>query len=316
MEFPLNWGGLKCRPGVEPQRAGSVWRRIIGSTKTVGLAVACALLLPACSAIKVAYNQAPELGYWYLDSYFDFNGAQSLQVKEDIASLQAWHRQTQLPAYVESLQKVRALMPQDITTNQACGIYTDVRGKLLAITGRAEPAMVGLVGKLQPAQLTHLKEKFAKGDAEFRDDYIDTSAASARNKRHKMALKRAEMLYGRLDEAQIAVLNRRVDNSVFDAATSLAERQRRQQDVLQTLAPLVAGQAPSDKIQVAVHGLQERMLASPDVAHRAYLEKLTQDACQTFAELHNSTTPTQRAKAVEVLDGYAQDFKLLNQRKT
>ncbi len=31
--------------------------------------------LSACSAIKIGYNNLPELSYWWLDGYVDFDGA-------------------------------------------------------------------------------------------------------------------------------------------------------------------------------------------------------------------------------------------------
>jgi hypothetical protein len=42
------------------------------------------------------------------------------------------------------------------------------------------------------------------------------------------------------------------------------------------------------------------------------MDKLTHDSCATLAELHNSTTPAQRHKAVETLQRYEQDFRALN----
>ena len=35
--------------------------------------LAFASALQACSAVKIAYNQAPTLAYLYLDGYMDFN---------------------------------------------------------------------------------------------------------------------------------------------------------------------------------------------------------------------------------------------------
>ena len=60
-------------------------------TRGVTLAkIGCALVLGAalvgCSAVKLAYNNLPEFGYWWLDSYVDFNGAQSPRVKEQLAA--------------------------------------------------------------------------------------------------------------------------------------------------------------------------------------------------------------------------------------
>jgi hypothetical protein len=54
------------------------------------LLIIAAVLLPGlagCSAIKLAYNQAPDLTYWWLDGYFDFNGQQSPKVRDELAKL-------------------------------------------------------------------------------------------------------------------------------------------------------------------------------------------------------------------------------------
>lgn len=304
MKFPL-YCGFAGR--LSHATRASFRPRIIG----VLAVLAAGVLMQACSAIKVAYNQAPELGYWQLDSYFDLNSTQGAQVKNELARLQGWHRETQLPAYIAALQKLETQLPGNIDARQACSIVADVRTKLVTMTSHAEPAMAGLVVQLGSQQLANLERKFAKGDEEFKDDFIDASAKSARNKRYKQAVKRAEMLYGRLEERQLAVINERIDRSSFDAKLSLAERQRRQQDALQTLRPLVGGQASATAALPAVHGWLERAYNSPTPAHRAYMEELTQDGCKTFAEVHNSTTPEQRRKAVEVVQGYAQDFRLL-----
>ena len=60
----------------------------------------------------------------------------------------------------------------------------------------------------------------------------------------------------------------------------------------------------------------DRVFASPSAPYRNYLESMTQESCQTFAELHNSTTPAQRKKAAETLRDYARDFKALVAQKS
>ncbi|AYQ28266.1 MULTISPECIES: DUF6279 family lipoprotein [unclassified Polaromonas] len=302
---------MLTRPPAAGAAAGRC-TRIIGVLGVLALAVA----LQGCSVMKIAYNQAPELAYWHLDGHFDFTDAQTLQVKADLAKLQAWHRQTQLPAYIETLQKLRQQIPADMDAAGACALYADVRSKLIAVTNRAEPAVVALVGTLNADQLVKLQTRFAKGNAEYREDFLDGSRKARRDKRYKQAVSRAEMLYGSLDHKQLAVIAHRIDNSHFSAPVSYEEKLRRQQDALQTLRPLVAGQAAPEKTQAAMKGLLERTLNSPDPAYRAYMDKLTQDACSGFAELHNSTTPAQRSKAVETLLRYEQDFKTLHLQKS
>lgn len=280
-------------------------------TRIISL-LALASLLQACSAVKLAYNQAPELAYWYLDSYADFTDTQSLQVKEELVKLHTWHRQTQLPAYVETLQKVQKLLPADVTGPVACAVVDDVRRKLVAVSDQAEPAVGALADTLRAVQFTQMERKFDKNNAAYREDYVNAKPKDSYAKRYKQAINRAEMLYGRLDERQLALITRQVEQSRFNAALSYTERLRRQQDTLQNLRALMANPSPGEPTRKAVRALLERSINSPNMAYRDYLEALTQDGCKNFAELHNSTSPDQRRKAVQTLNNYEQDLRVLS----
>ncbi len=289
-------------------------KRIISLLAT---ALFAALLLPACSAVKIAYNQGPDLAYWYLDGYVDFSDAQSLQVKAELTKLQAWHRQTQLPGYIDSLQKLQQQMPLDFSAAQACSVYSDVRQKLLAVVTEAEPAMVILAGSMAPQQIALMERKFAKGNAEYREEFVDGTPKARRTKRYKLAVNRAEMLYGPLDDRQLAVIEQTIARSRFDAARAYAERLRRQQDTLQTLRAVHSSRGPTptafgaEKTRTAMRALLDRSVNSPDETYRDHQEKTTGDTCKAFADLHNSTSALQRKKAVETLNSYEQGLKAL-----
>ncbi len=282
--------------------------------KLLGL-LALAGFLQACSFVKVAYNQAPEMAYWYLDSYVDFNGTQSIQINDELAKLQAWHRQTQLPGYIDTLQKLKQKMPAEIDAAQACEVFSDVRRKLVAVSAQAEPAVLALAATLNPDQLARMERKFVKGNADYVDDFIETTPKASRNKRYKRAVSRAEMLYGRLDDKQLGLIDRAIGQSRFDARLSYTERVRRQRDTSQALRAMAATPAAiaaaTGTSRSAWRGVFERSLNSPNIEYREYLEKLTQDGCRAFADLHNSTTEAQRKKAVEIINGYAQDLSAL-----
>ena len=281
------------------------------ATRIISL-LALASLLQACSAVRLAYNQAPDLAYWYLDSYADFNGAQSLQVKEELVKLHTWHRQTQLPAYMDTLQKVQKLISGDVTGPAACAVVDDIRRKLVAVSDQAEPAVGALAYTLRAEQLTQMERKFDKNNTAYRDDYVNATPKDSHTKRYKQAINRVEMLYGRLDEKQLSLITRQVEQSRFSAALSYTERLRRQQDMLQNLRAVMAHPNPGEPTRRVVRALLERSINSPSVAYRAYLEALTQDGCKNFAELHNSTSPDQRRKAVQTLNHYEQDLKALS----
>ncbi len=305
MKFPVNLGSRAWR-AARPELKRAL--QIIGVLLLGGT-------LLACSAVKLAYNQATELAYWQLHSYFEFDDTQKPLVREQLARIHLWHRQTQLPAYVETLEKWKAWLPAEIDETRACGIFEEVKTRLQAISDRAVPAMGSVVGTLGPEQLDALKRKFSKLNAAYRDDFLAGSPEDLINRRLKKAVSRAEMLYGTLDDRQLAVLRSRITQSVFDARLALAEHQRRQRDALQSLRPLIAGRATAEQASPLMQAYLDRAIHSPDPAYRSYQERLTHDSCQTFTALHNSTTAAQRARAVQTLQGYAQDFGILVARR-
>lgn len=275
-----------------------------------------AFALAGCGAIKLAYNHAPELMYLYIDRYFDFDAGQKHEMKAELTRLQSWHRKTQLGAYIETLNKLQPQMSADFSAAQACETVTDVRAKLLAVATQIEPGAARVALHFNDRQFDQMEKKFARDNAKFRDDYLNASPAKLRSKRVKDATERAEKLYGRLGERQLAALTQSIHQSRFDAKIAYTERLRRQGAMLQTLraladAPPGAEAAAQQRAVEAVHGLLQQPFVSSEPAYRRYLETQTQDACKSFADLHNVTTPEQRQHAVKTLRQYEDDFRLL-----
>lgn len=275
--------------------------------------LACAAaLLQGCTAIKLGYNTAPTVSYWWLDGYFDFNEAQAQRVRDDLGALQQWHRGDQLPEYAELLQRAQALVAQpQVTPAQVCVIVEEARQQLDGIAARAESGAAALATSLTPPQLEHLQAKYADRNAEFRKDWLDASPAKVREKRYDKALDRAETVYGRLDPAQRALIREQIDASTYDPRILNTERIRRQQDTLATLRSLAGGQGTADQAARAMRGLFDRYKESPAPAYRSYAQRQIEELCEGFALAHNTTTPAQRTKAVNRLKSYERDVREL-----
>jgi hypothetical protein len=273
--------------------------------------IIAATLLSGCSAIKLAYNQAPDLTYWWLDGYFDFNEQQTPKVRDELTKLFAWHRASELPKTADLLAQASQLMAGEVSAQQACRMYEQGRSLLDNITNQALPTMAELAPTITPDQITHLKHKYAKNAAEFSRDYISGSAADRQAKRLKQAIERSETFYGKLEEPQIAVIKQALASSSFDAAATLKERQRRQQELINLLGGLASAKASSATSSQTLRAYIQRAWEAPDPVYRAYTQRLTQESCASFANVHASTTPAQRANAVKVLKAYEVDLRVL-----
>lgn len=287
------------------------YRSVFGTTVLIMLAA----LLQACSAVRVAYNQAPDLTYWWLDGYFDFNEQQSPRVRDELSRLFAWHRTNELPKLAALLARTQALMPGDITARQSCELYDDVRGMIDRATAYALPQLAELSQTLTPEQLDHLQRKYAKNREEFQREWTRGSPQEQMERRIRRAVERSEMLYGRLDDTQLAMIRQAVTSSAFDPTVAIREMQRRQNDSLSVLRDLSQSKPGNGNAQSALQSLIARNWQSPDANYRAYSQRMVQQGCASFAAIHASTSATQRQKAVQVLKGYETDVRsLLAQR--
>ena len=208
----------------------------------IGGCLLALLLLGGCSAVRVGYNQAPALAWWWLDGYMDFDATQAPKVKDALARWFAWHRSTQLPDYADLLAAAQQQVMQPATPAQVCRWNDDLRVRLNAAFAQGVPLAADLLPLLKPAQLAQLERRYRKSNLEFEEDFLQQP-----DERQKAAIKRtvdrAEMLYGRLDDNQRRLIAAGVAASPFDPAAWYAERQALQSQTLQTLARLTAGGA-------------------------------------------------------------------------
>ena len=235
-----------------------------------------------------------------------------MQVKDDLNKLQTWHRQTQLPTYIDMLQKMQQKIPFDINAQDACNILSDARRKFLVVSDQSQAAVVTMLDTMTSNQIETLARKFEKGNTDYRNDYLQTAKPVNQTKRYKQAISRAEMLYGQLDDKQMSLIALQIEKSRFNAPLAYAERQRRQQDTLQTLRTLLKNQTTTEQKKLAVRSLFERSIVSPNPDYAEYLDALTKENCANLASLHNTTSISQRRKAIEKLMGYEQDMKTLS----
>lgn len=272
---------------------------------------ALCLALAACSAVRLGYNQAPTLAYWWLDGYADFDDPQTHQVHLAIERWFDWHRRTQLPDYAALLARAQSEVRHDITPQQACRWWTDLRARGESAVAHALPDLATIAATLRPEQLRHVQQRYDKSNREFRDEFLDGDRTERLERSLKRTVERAEMLYGRLDDTQRATLARRLGESPFDPQRWEAERLARQRDAMALLTRIASDELPREQAVNALKAYVATWNRSPRDDYRRYADQLEQFNCQLVASLHNGTTPAQRQHAAGKLKGWEQDARAL-----
>jgi hypothetical protein len=286
----------------------------LGSTRLGGiiLALALALGLSACSAIKLGYNSLPNLAFLWLDGYVDFSDEQQPLVRDELARLHTWHRQQELPRLLELLARMEQMAPGEFTAQQACAVVADVRVRLNAVAEQAAPRAIAIASSFTGRELRYLSRKFRRKNEQFHKEWVAIPAAERHDKRFQKMVERLETFYGRLDEPQRAALRQRLAQSVYDPARTATEWQRRQAELLELLHRLTARRGvPEAEAGALLRGWLARIEQAPDPAYRAYQEALLQEGCSTVAAVHQSTSAAQREQAANRLRAYQRDVREL-----
>lgn len=280
------------------------------AARWLGLLLALALL-GGCSSMRLAYNNAPQLAWWWLDAYVDFSREQAPRVKQALQELLDWHRSTQLPHYLPALAAARKLVAGPVTADQVCRWQDHARERIEPTLQRALTAAAAQLPGLSETQFRHIEAHQLKSLDEVRDNFLQDDPAERQAAAVKRAVERAERLYGRLEAAQRRVVQAGVQASPFDPVRWLKERQRRQRELMATLRRLAADGADADQRLAALRMLLAHSERSPDADYRDYQARLTAYDCAFTAQIHNATTPAQRQAALNTLQGWENDLRAL-----
>ncbi|WP_147321283.1 DUF6279 family lipoprotein [Rhodoferax lacus] len=282
--------------------------RRLSTAKIAALALLL-VLLQACSAVKVAYGQAPALLSWQLDSYLDLSSLQKARLAGDMDQLHAWHRKTQLPLYAEFLAKNRPRFAQDWSKAQACTAFSEAKTQLQPALDQLESVGSWLLPDLSKKQLAYLENKLADSNAKWRDEWLDVSAEALLKTRYKQLLSRSEFLYGDLAAEQKKAIRSLLEKSSFDARKSYALRIARQTEFLELVRQASPATAEADRLKA--QALVQSLLARDAQTTTPYQADLRDEGCALFADIHNLTTPAQRLRAVSTLKAYEEDLLAL-----
>lgn len=276
------------------------------------------LALSGCSLVVSGYNNAPKLYmFLWLNPHLDLNAAQEKQAMADLQHVLEWHRREQLPLYAKWLSQSQQLAPDDVSADQVCALIDEAADSLEPLLTQFEEPTARLGLSLSPKQLQVLRKKYTEDLKDYRKEWkLDSSKQAQLEVQTDKGQENAERFYGRLSPAQKKLLTQLAQNSGFEGERSYAERVRLQQDNLAMHERIVQNRPAPEEARAMVREWLQSVLHTPDPAYAAYLKKRKRTNCEASAQLHNTTTAEQRARAVKVLKGYEDDVRKLIRYKS
>ena len=290
----------------------SFWFRIITASL---VAVSMSVILTGCSAVRLGYNNLPDIASWWLDSYIDFSDTQGPQAKAALQQLQTWHRKEELPAIAELLVQAQTLAPQNITPEQACKIWEGAQVRIESFIQESSRLAAPVVSQLSAKQFKHLEKEWATRNEDWKKQWVQGTPDSRIKKRVDLAAERFNSFYGDLNLEQRQVLKQQFLQSTWSPEESYQRRLKRQQQQLMALqamsSEITKPAMPLPQVEKALQSLILQSVRPKDAGDLSKQLQLEQQACQNLAQLHNTMSPAQRLKAQRKLKDYETDVREL-----
>jgi hypothetical protein len=276
----------------------SRWLKHIAITLTIALA------LGACSRMGLAYRNLDYIIPWTLGDYLNMNGEQKSWLNDRLKDHLQWHCNTQLPGYLDWLDRLQDMIATNQVTDAALQERTREAEQAIAETAREiTPSAIELLQGLDDKQVAEMNEAFAKDQRKRQDEYLKPPLERQIKDRADRMSKRLNDWLGPLNVAQQQRVNA-WSNALGDQNTQwIANRVHWQK---QFSAAVAQRQSPQFPQRIETLLVNRESLWTP--AYREAFARTEAQARSLFVDLMAESTPTQRERLLKKIEGVRKDF--------
>jgi hypothetical protein len=265
------------------------------------------LVLAGCNRVGLAYRNLDVIIPWTLNDYLDMNAGQKSWLNDKLKEHLAWHCTTQLPGYLDWLDRLQRMVDDNQVTDAALQARTAEAKQAIAESARAiTPSAVELLRDLDNQQVLDMQQALAKDLRKRQDEYLKPPLEQQIKERGERMIKRLDAWLGPLSASQ--------ENRV--AAWSIALGEQNQQWIgnrahwqAQFIAA-VNDRHSADFAQKIEQLLVERESLWTPEYRQAYAQTETA-ARALIVDLMAESTVQQRQKLTQKIDKVRSDFKAL-----
>ncbi|VVP23600.1 DUF6279 family lipoprotein [Pseudomonas fluorescens] len=272
--------------------------------KHIAALLICTLALGACSRVGLAYRNLDVIIPWTLGDYLDMNGEQKGWFNERLQEHLSWHCTTQLPGYLDWLDRLQTMVETNQVTDEALQSRTVEAKKAIAETAREiTPSAIELLQGLDDKQVAEMNDAFAKDLRKRQQDYVKPPLAEQIKERGERMEKRLNDWLGPLSPTQ----KQRVatwSNDLGDQNTQwIANREHWQK---QFSAAVAQRKSPEFPQRIETLLINRESLWTADY-RKAYANTEAQGRALAV-DLMAESTPQQRERLLKKIEGVRKDF--------
>ncbi|AYN17381.1 hypothetical protein CHR29_20380 [Pseudomonas monteilii] len=273
-------------------------------SKALFVAIGFALALAACSRIDLAYRNLDRLVPWSLGDYLDMNREQKAMLDDRLREHLAWHCKTQLPGYLDWLDRVRGMVADDQVTDQALQQRTqEAREAIGRVAEEITPSATELLRGMSDTQVAEMRDAFRDDISERQKQYVDTPLAKQIARRTERMEKRLTPWLGELTPVQKQRVQAWSQALGDQNREWIANRAHWQQQLL-----LAMNQRNDASFEPRLATLLQRKESLWTPAYRAAFQNTERQARSLLVDLVQQSTPQQRRFLQDRLGKVRTDF--------
>lgn len=265
------------------------------------------LALSGCNRVGLAYRNLDVIIPWTLNDYLDMNAGQKSWFNDKLKEHLAWHCTTQLPGYLDWLDRLQQMVDENQVTDAALKTRTAEAEQAIAEVAREiTPSAIELLQGLNDQQVKEMNDALAKDLRKRQDDYLKPPLAQQIKDRAERMNKRLDTWMGPLSASQ--------QNRVTAWSVALGEQNQEwignrahwQAQFIEAVQQRHSAEFPQKMQQLLV---DRESLWTPQ--YRAAYAQTEAAARSLIVDVMAESTPQQRLKLTQKIDGVRSDFKAL-----
>ncbi|WP_219269123.1 DUF6279 family lipoprotein [Pseudomonas sp. Xaverov 259] len=275
--------------------------------KLLAVVLTLSLVLAGCNRVGLAYRNLDVIIPWTLNDYLDMNAGQKSWFNDTLKEHLAWHCTTQLPGYLDWLDRLQQMVDNNQITDAALQARTvEAKQAIAEVAREITPSAIQLLQGLDDQQVKDMNDALAKDLRKRQDEYLKPPLAQQIKERAERMSKRLDAWMGPLSASQ--------QNRVTAWSIALGEQNQEwignrahwQAQFIDALQQRHSADFPQKIQQLLV---DRESLWTPQ--YRTAYAQTEAAARGLIIDLMAESTQQQRLKLIQKINGVRSDFKAL-----
>ncbi|MFZ3406832.1 DUF6279 family lipoprotein [Vibrio chagasii] len=155
---------------------------------------------------KFAYNNISWFAVSYIEDFVSLSNSQESELEARLDSLQAWHKETQLPLYIEQIEVLQSINRSELSPAFIVEQSEQIKNHIRTIVNKFSPDIYALSMQLNPKQDSEFLKNFRKKQQEFYKERLSLNDDDSRERYRERIEDRLERWLGSVSQEQQQII--------------------------------------------------------------------------------------------------------------